>query len=165
MKVTIWIVLIGLCGSALAADYYVATNGSDVAAGNIGAPFATIQYAADQMSAGDSCTIRGGRYPEEITVSNKDDLTFAAYSNETVVIDGSTVITNSWTQHAGNIYKTTPIPTDWISLRNMAWAAIQPMTMLPRFFQPLEKLRVEAQPPSKDWNMFIAVAPTGWRGD
>ena len=113
MKVTIWIVLIGLCGSALAADYYVATNGSDVAAGNIGAPFATIQYAADQMSAGDSCTIRGGRYPEEITVSNKDDLTFAAYSNETVVIDGSTVITNSWTQHAGNIYKTTLTEDVW----------------------------------------------------
>jgi hypothetical protein len=91
----------------------VATNGNDGASGTIGAPFKTIQHAADSMAAGDTCYIRGGRYREEISVSNKDELTFSAYNGETVVLDGSTAVTGSWTQHAGNIYKTTLAEDVW----------------------------------------------------
>ncbi|VGO16262.1 hypothetical protein PDESU_04853 [Pontiella desulfatans] len=94
--------------SAFSTDYYVSTNGVDVwPGGDFSAPFASIQYAADRMVPGDSCYIRTGRYHEEITVSNTDQLTFSAYSNETVVLDGSMVISNGWTLHSGNIYKTT----------------------------------------------------------
>ncbi|WP_168433127.1 right-handed parallel beta-helix repeat-containing protein [Pontiella sulfatireligans] len=55
--------------SVQAADYFVATDGSNAAAGTHGAPFATIQHGADQLAAGDTLTIRGGRYHEAVSVS------------------------------------------------------------------------------------------------
>ncbi|VGO23172.1 hypothetical protein SCARR_05277 [Pontiella sulfatireligans] len=100
--------------SAQATDYYVSTTGTnDPSGGAMGAPFATISFAVTQMGAGDSCFIRGGRYHEEITVSNTDDLTFFAYNDETVILDGSAAITNNWTPHSGNIYKTTLTAAIW----------------------------------------------------
>ncbi len=56
-------------GRLLATDYYVATNGSDVAVGTIGAPFATIQHGVDQLVAGDTLYVRGGRYHEAISIN------------------------------------------------------------------------------------------------
>ena len=107
--------LLGLSAlSAQATDYYVSTSGTnDPSGGSVGAPFATISYAVTQMGAGDACFIRGGRYPEEITVSNTDDLTFSAYNGEIVVLDGSAIVTTGWTLHSGNIYKTTLTEEVW----------------------------------------------------
>jgi hypothetical protein len=42
--------------------YYVASNGSDDAAGTEGAPFKTIQKAASLVSAGDTVVVRHGSY-------------------------------------------------------------------------------------------------------
>ncbi|HEY3255894.1 MAG TPA: hypothetical protein VGJ91_18175, partial [Polyangiaceae bacterium] len=47
---------------AHAADYYVATTGSDANAGTLAAPFATLQKGADVAVAGDTVYIRGGTY-------------------------------------------------------------------------------------------------------
>ncbi|WP_168433072.1 right-handed parallel beta-helix repeat-containing protein [Pontiella sulfatireligans] len=103
-------------GQALAANYYVATNGNDLTAGAIGTPFATIQHAADVMGEGDTCYIRGGNYHEEVVVNNLNGtsgspITFSAYNNEVVALDGSRSVedlgSTGWTQHSGNIYKTT----------------------------------------------------------
>ena len=43
-------------------DYYVAPTGSDVAAGTIGAPFATITHAVSVVTDGDQIFLRGGRF-------------------------------------------------------------------------------------------------------
>jgi hypothetical protein len=48
--------------SVLAAEYYVAPNGSDSAAGTLAAPFATLQKGHDVAAAGDTVWIRGGTY-------------------------------------------------------------------------------------------------------
>jgi hypothetical protein len=48
--------------NALAAEYYVATTGSDSNAGTLAAPFATLQKGADTAVAGDTVWIRGGTY-------------------------------------------------------------------------------------------------------
>lgn len=45
-----------------AGTYYVATTGSDAAAGTIAAPWATWNYAFNQLVAGDTLYIRGGTY-------------------------------------------------------------------------------------------------------
>ncbi|HVV49053.1 MAG TPA: pectate lyase, partial [Polyangia bacterium] len=45
-----------------ATDYYVATTGSDTAAGTMDAPWATLQKAANTAVAGDTVWIRGGTY-------------------------------------------------------------------------------------------------------
>ena len=100
-----------LSPAAFATDYYVATNGSDNSAGTIGAPFATIQKAADTMNAGDTCYIRGGTYRESVSLSRSGSsgnlITFKNYRAEKVVIDGTDILNLSWSVHSGNIYQAT----------------------------------------------------------
>ena len=90
-----------------AADYYVSPNGSDNNSGTIVDPFQTIQHAAYLMESGDNCYLRGGIYHEEIDITNKTGFTFTNYENESVILDGTIPIPNSWTVLGGNIYKTT----------------------------------------------------------
>lgn len=52
--------------SAHAATYYVATNGSDSAAGTESSPWKTIAYAVNKMVAGDTTYVKGGTYNEGI---------------------------------------------------------------------------------------------------
>ncbi|VGO19359.1 CBM96 family carbohydrate-binding protein [Pontiella sulfatireligans] len=122
MRKTLSILFLCLSSSAFAADYFVATNGSDLASGNLAAPFATIQKAADVMGAGEACYIRGGTYHEAVVIDNLDGIsgspvTFTAYSNEVVTLDGSQSLADlgstGWTLHSGNIYKTTLTTDIW----------------------------------------------------
>ena len=114
--------MLSLAGQVLAGTYYVATTGSDSAAGTIGAPFATLQKSANVMGAGDTCYIRGGNYHEAVVISGLNGsagapITFTAYTNEVVTINGSQPLTAlgsaGWTLHSGNIYKTTLSSEIW----------------------------------------------------
>jgi MYXO-CTERM domain-containing protein len=61
----LWLLVgLGFFGArtALAADYYVATTGSDSNAGTLAQPFATLQKGANVAVAGDTVWIRGGTY-------------------------------------------------------------------------------------------------------
>jgi hypothetical protein len=46
----------------LAATYYVATTGNNASAGSSGAPWRTLQYAADHVGAGDTVIVAPGNY-------------------------------------------------------------------------------------------------------
>ena len=101
-----------------ATEYYVSPNGSDENSGTIGAPFQTIQHAADLMQSGDNCYLRAGIYHEEIQINNlngnaSDPITFTNYQDEPVILDGTIPITSSWTVHDGNIYKITLTEDIW----------------------------------------------------
>ncbi len=48
--------------ASAAGTYYVATNGSDSAAGTSSAPWKTLQHAADVASAGSTVTVQAGTY-------------------------------------------------------------------------------------------------------
>jgi hypothetical protein len=56
-------------GNAAAATYYVSTTGSDSNSGLIGAPFKTIQKAANIVNPGDTVIVKNGIY----TDTNGDD--------------------------------------------------------------------------------------------
>lgn len=51
-----------MAAPAPAATYYVATNGSDSAAGSTSAPFATIGRGLTRMASGDTLIVRNGTY-------------------------------------------------------------------------------------------------------
>jgi len=51
-----------LCGSAFATDYYVATNGDDGWPGTEAQPWATLDYAVDQIAPGDTILVKSGTY-------------------------------------------------------------------------------------------------------
>ncbi|MCK5174899.1 MAG: DUF5123 domain-containing protein, partial [Planctomycetes bacterium] len=101
-------VLMLLAVSALATDYYVATAGSDSDPGTFAAPFATIQRAADMVSAGDTVYIRGGSYHEAVVMTglhgtDADPIVFISYPGEEVTIDGTEAIADiavgGWSLH------------------------------------------------------------------
>lgn len=74
------------------ATYYVATDGSDAAAGSLVAPWLTITYGVSQVDAGDTLYIRGGTYYESVYIytpgSAGNIITIQAYNNEPVNING-----------------------------------------------------------------------------
>ncbi|MGA2450207.1 MAG: right-handed parallel beta-helix repeat-containing protein [Polyangiaceae bacterium] len=111
---------------AFAADYYVATTGSDSDPGTITQPFASLQKGADVAAAGDTVWLRGGTYNIttahsssagiEISTSGTSDtnrINFFAYPGETPLIDFSQlpisttdftdgiVVTGSWLHFRG----------------------------------------------------------------
>jgi hypothetical protein len=101
-----------IAAAASAATYYVSPSGSDsytsAQAQNIGTPWKTIQKAATNMYAGDTCQIRAGTYRETVTPSRSGTspslpITFQAYGTETVIITGNEPVTG-WTADGGNIY-------------------------------------------------------------
>lgn len=97
-------------GQALAADYWVATDGSDTNAGSKENPFLTIQKAADLMRPGDTCTVRGGSYREAVTIRHSGTegkpIRFVAAKGERAIFDGTDLIASRWTHYKGAIYCT-----------------------------------------------------------
>lgn len=53
-------------------EYFVATTGSDEAAGTQAAPWRSIQKASDSMAAGSTVTVIEGNYPEFVTVDRSN---------------------------------------------------------------------------------------------
>ena len=95
---------------ALAADYWVAPNGSDTESGSKEKPFRTVQKTADVMRPGDTCTVRGGTYREAVTIRHSGTegkpIRFVAAEGERVIFDGTDQVTGEWTHYRGAIYCT-----------------------------------------------------------
>lgn len=117
-KVCIFLVvitLINLCTFNLgreavkaASVYYVSTTGNDITGtGTQSKPWKTIQKAADTMTAGDTCIIRGGTYRETVTLktsgTSANPINFKAYTGETVTVSGADPVTG-WVNYSGSIY-------------------------------------------------------------
>jgi MYXO-CTERM domain-containing protein len=96
---------LGASGIARAADYYVATDGSDSNPGTMDMPFATLQKGASVAAAGDTVYIRGGTY--KITTpansgaginftksgtSDTNRIKYWAYPGETPVFDFTNLV-------------------------------------------------------------------------
>lgn len=75
------------------ATYYVSTTGSDSSGdGSISTPWSTIDYAQDQLSAGDTLYVRAGTYHQSVTITcagtSGNEITIANYPGESVTLDG-----------------------------------------------------------------------------
>ena len=70
--------------------YFLAPSGDDAAAGTSAAPWATVNFAASKMVAGDVAYLRGGTYSQRVTISASGTasapITFTAYPGETPTI-------------------------------------------------------------------------------
>ena len=101
-----------IISSVSATDFYVSNQGDDNNPGTLDSPFLSIQKAADTMIPGDICYIRQGNYHESVIMNNNDGsenapLTFSAYNNERVVLDGTVPLQSSWEVYSDNIWKVT----------------------------------------------------------
>ena len=83
----------------LSTNWFVSPAGSDSNPGTISAPFQTIEHAAWAAQPGDVVQIRAGIYHETVTPPRSGQswapITFQAYNNESVTIDGADPV-NNW---------------------------------------------------------------------
>ena len=106
-KVLLTYILIFSFSHVLAqTTYYVApasSGGDNNNAGTLAAPFETLQYAVNQLTAGDILYIRGGLYRETITIDEDGTsgnlITIQNYNNEVVTIDGTVDVTGTWSSY------------------------------------------------------------------
>lgn len=87
--------------------WFVAPTGLNTNAGTLAAPLQTIQAAANLAQPGDTVMIEAGTYHETVTPANSGTasapITYEAYDNQTVIIDGADPITG-WSLYNGSIY-------------------------------------------------------------
>lgn len=78
-----------------ARAYWVAVDGNDEATGSRDSPWATLQHAADQATAGSTIYVRGGVYPQRLSVvasgAPGQPIVFRNALGEQPVLDGSSV--------------------------------------------------------------------------
>lgn len=89
---------------AFCTNYYVDPDGDDSNSGTSSSPFATLEKAIEEVSAGDYIYLRGGTYSHSSTiVIDRDDvngtssnpITVAAYNDEVPILDFSSLSTGS----------------------------------------------------------------------
>ncbi|RJP92373.1 MAG: hypothetical protein C4518_06885 [Desulfobacteraceae bacterium] len=93
-------VIMAMCISVLvmssvswAADYYVATNGSDGNPGTLASPWKTINKANNTLKAGDTAFIKAGTYKEMIKPANSglngSPITYSRYKEDIVKVSNA----------------------------------------------------------------------------
>ncbi len=101
-------VLLAPLAALQAAEFHVATTGSDANPGTKARPLATIQAAVNKLQPGDTCLVRGGTYRETVTFPRSGTagkpITLSPYGNERVTVSGCDVVTG-WTHQTNNIWK------------------------------------------------------------
>ena len=105
-------ILASLFLESQAREYFVSVDGDDGNPGTVEQPWRHVQKAVAILTPGDVCTIRGGTYHEELTISGlrgtkENPIIFRSYPGETVTFDGTISITSNWDKYKDNIYVTT----------------------------------------------------------
>ena len=94
--------------SLRAAEFFVATNGCDLADGTAATPWRTIQRAASVAQAGDVVTIRGGIYREWVKPANAGrdgaPIVYQAAKGERVVVTGADPVVG-WTKRPDGLWE------------------------------------------------------------
>jgi hypothetical protein len=111
-----------------AREYHVAVDGADAHAGTRGAPFRTIQRAADLAQPGDVITVHAGIYRERVNPprggdSDKKRIVYRSAPGERVEIRGSEVLTN-WVKVQEDLWKAT-LPNSYFGSFNPYTNVIQ----------------------------------------
>jgi hypothetical protein len=111
--------------NAATNTYYVAKNGSDNNPGTQAQPWLTFQKATSTIVAGDTVYVRAGVYNERLNIVNKlgnttQRITVKKYPNETVIIDG----TGLGTQSPLFIQNSSYITVDGFEVRNSSQVGV-----------------------------------------
>lgn len=101
-----------LTSYARSGVYFVSPGGSDSDPGTLLQPFATIDKAAEVLSAGDTCFLREGVYYETFRPQRSGlpgaEIVFLNYPGEKAILSGADVVTG-WEKEEGGIYSA-PMP-------------------------------------------------------
>jgi alpha-L-arabinofuranosidase len=121
------LILTALATTLHATEFHVAITGKDANDGTQGAPFRTIQHAAELAQPGDTITVHAGTYRERITPprggeSDAKRVVYQAAAGEKVIITGSEPIKG------------------WSKVTNDTWTVTMPNTFFGSFNPYAEKV-------------------------
>ncbi len=110
----------------IAAEYFIAPGGSNAGSGAIGSPWATFDYAIDQIDPGDTLYVRGGTYALDTRIQIRGDeggtemapIRIWAYGDETPVLDFSAMSNSLWGSTSGRGVQIDD-GADWVHLRGL----------------------------------------------
>ena len=97
----ITLLIFSLVNVSAQQDFYVSTNGDDGNSGTLASPFATIQNAIDNITAGSTIYILAGTYSTEtIWLDNLhgsigSTITIRNYQNDEVIVNGTSLTTDA----------------------------------------------------------------------
>jgi len=102
--------LVSLAAASHAAtSYYVSPSGNDAWPGTQTQPFATIQFAAGRLMAGDTLYVGSGEYHETVVLQSSGTaaapITIRAAPREYPILIGAMPVAGPWTAYAGAIYR------------------------------------------------------------
>ncbi|MFC2090024.1 putative Ig domain-containing protein [Bacteroidota bacterium] len=133
MKKTInAIIFLILCTSLSATKYYVSPSGDNNNSGTSeDLPFQIVQFAIDQMTAGDTLIILDGLYTG--TLQLKSGITIKAKNPRKAIFSGAEALNATFTKHSEKIYKTRlekeikqlffdDRPLQWAQWPNISWS-------------------------------------------
>ncbi|KAL0940008.1 pectate lyase [Colletotrichum truncatum] len=101
--------LVSILPVALAADLFVATDGSSSGSGSIDSPYLSMQDAIDAASPGDTIHIRGGTYKPSDNISfrksgtSSSPYTVRAHEDEEVIFDGDNLFGTPVEEYEGSL--------------------------------------------------------------
>ncbi len=106
-------------------DFYVATNGNDMANGiSTNTAWKTIQHALDMTYAGDTIYVRGGIYKERIyfphSGSSSNKITLTNYPNELPVLDGAGFVVSNGIDALVELESVSDIEISGFGIRNLS---------------------------------------------
>jgi hypothetical protein len=102
--INVIIILLFVYASASAATFYVSPTGSNRNEGRSEkTPFQTVQFAIDQMTAGDTLIVQDGFYTG--TLHLKSGITIKAQHPRKVIFSGTEALTTTFEKHTDHIYK------------------------------------------------------------
>jgi hypothetical protein len=98
--------------------------GNDMASGEIGSPFKTIQRCVDLASDSSTCYLREGTFHESVLIRGKRGLRISAFESESVVIDGTIPLIGGWMHLGDGLYQSNAPQSVW-----QLFAGSEPMTL------------------------------------
>ncbi len=117
------LLFVALCPAGRAAEFYVATDGDDAAAGTISQPWRTLGHALRQLGPGDTLTLKPGTYKGApvLNLHGLEDspVVIRGADRDSVIIDGTL---RREGEYAGG--------RDGIKLENSSWVVIENLTSI-----------------------------------
>lgn len=118
--------LLLVTGTTRAAQFYISPTGNNFSNGSLASPWATFDFAIDNIDPGDTLFVRGGSYNLNSRIqirsneggTSTNPVNIWAYDNETPILDFGMMSNSSWGQSSGRGIQIDD-GADWLHIKGL----------------------------------------------